>query len=322
MTFCVLTAARRIDLDADHELGAQQLQQPGLRSRGGRRGRRRRRLDHLHLGARRQAFGRCPGGESFAHGADVRGRGAAAAADDAHAELERARREFPEVLGAREVDVAAFDELRQPGVRHHGHRRVAGRLHHLLQHLEARLRADAAVDAHHVRAGRAQRRDRLGGRVPVQRLAVQPEGHLGDHRHVEREPAQRTQRRRDLARGPGTSRAGSSRSRPRAVPPRPRRKWRSASATRMWPNGSSGLPSGPIEPATNAFTPTISRAPRAIFTPWRAMARVWSSRPCAARRTGLAPNVLVSISSAPAARYSRCSSSTSVGRLRFSSSKH
>ncbi len=100
------------------------------------------------------------------------------------------------------------------------------------------------------------------------------------------------------------------------------RKAVSASATVIWPKGSSGRPSGPIEPATKALTPTISRAARATLTPWRASSRASPSSPCAARRTGFAPKVLVSMSSAPALRYSRWMASTSAGWERLSSSKH
>ena len=57
------------------------------------------------------------------------------------------------------------------------------------------------------------------------------------------------------------------------------RKIPSASAAEICPKGSRGLPRGPIAPATNASTPTISRAVRAILTPWRAIARTFSSNP-------------------------------------------
>ena len=61
---------------------------------------------------------------------DVLGRGAAAAADEPHAELEHAAREHAEVLGRGDVDEAAVDAARQAGVglRAHRQRRAATQL--------------------------------------------------------------------------------------------------------------------------------------------------------------------------------------------------
>ena len=66
-----------------------------------------------------------------------------------------------------------------------------------------------------------------------------------------------------------------------------------------------GAPSGPIEPATSASRPATSRASRASCAPRRASAPAWSARPSGASRTRFAPNVAVSMRSAPASRYSR-----------------
>ena len=84
---------------------------------------------------------------------------------------------------------------------------------------------------------------------------------------------------------------------------RPRGTRRSASATAIVPKGSSGRPSGPIEPATNAGDARRSRARRAPCA--RPGGR--SRAPCPRARgprgaLRFAPKVLVSMSSAPAAR--------------------
>ena len=109
---------------------------------------------------------------------------------------------------------------------------------------------------------------------------------------------------------PSTARASSSASPnvsaiKRAAPPsrspsacsRKMARTRSGSISRT---SASGLPSGPMAPATKTFSPATSRASRAILTPCRLISRTRSSRPCGARRTRLAPNVLVSMTSAPA----------------------
>ena len=63
-----------------------------------------------------------------------------------------------------------------------------------------------------------------------------------------------------------------------------------------------GVPSGPIEPATSASRPTTSRASRATWAARRFRRLVWGASPKAASRTRFAPNVAVSMISAPAAR--------------------
>ena len=159
MTFCVLMPRGGSISTLTTNFLRSMPEQAGFGRRGRSGGGGRRGLEDAHFGARRQALGRLARGKALAHGADVRRRRAAAAADQARAELQRARRELGEVFGRREVDVAALDELRQPGVRHRRDGRAARGGHHLLEHLEARLRADAAVDAHHVGARlRAARR--------------------------------------------------------------------------------------------------------------------------------------------------------------------
>ena len=60
-----------------------------------------------------------------------------------------------------------------------------------------------------------------------------------------------------------------------------------------------GSPVGPIDPATATSRPLTSRASRANLTPALTICSNWSSSPRAASLSGLAPNVLVSITSAP-----------------------
>ena len=80
----------------------------------------------------------------------------------------------------------------------------------------------------------------------------------------------------------------------RKYAPRPRRGV-------IVPKGSSGLPSGPIEPATNALTPDdLARGARATLTPCRAIRRTFVLEPVSARAArALAPKVLVSIELGP-----------------------
>ena len=82
-----------------------------------------------------------------------------------------------------------------------------------------------------------------------------------------------------------------------------------------------GEPSGPTEPPTSASRPLTSRASRASCAARRLNAPTWPSRPQAARRCRLAPNDSVSISSAPASRYSRWAAPTISGWVVTSSSR-
>jgi len=81
--------------------------------------------------------------------------------------------------------------------------------------------------------------------------------------------------------------------------------------------------SGPTDPATKTCSAMAASltALRARIAPWRFSSATFLSRPIGARRVRLAPKVFVSIIRAPAARYSRCSSSTREGRTRFRCSK-
>ena len=164
-------APRRVDLDRDDEpAGVEQLGQarrgrrvvgrwPRRRCddrstrdvrgrRAGRRGRRRRRVS-----------GRV---ERRPHRGDVLGRRPAAATDDPRAGREQAWRDVPEVLGARGVDEAPLEPLREPGVRHDRSRRVRRRPGAPIASSASRQAAGPgpAVDADRVRARRGSRRPR------------------------------------------------------------------------------------------------------------------------------------------------------------------
>ena len=93
------------------------------------------------------------------------------------------------------------------------------------------------------------------------------------------------------------------------------------SASARWRISRVGGPSGPIDPATSESRPATSRASRASWAPRRASRPARSARPYGARRTRLAPNVAVSMRSAPAARYSRWIAPMSSGRVATSSSR-
>ena len=67
------------------------------------------------------------------------------------------------------------------------------------------------------------------------------------------------------------------------------------------PSGSRYLPSGPIEPSTQTSRPADSRTSRARRTPRRLISRSCASTPCTPSLKRLAPKVLVSMASAPAA---------------------
>ena len=163
-------AARRVDLDRDDEAaGVEELGQARRRRRvvGGatpsasvRRGRRPR--------SRRCGLGRGGRGGSAAargrgrverrpHRGDVLRRRPAAAADDPGSGGQQARRHGPEVLGARGVDEAALEPLRQSGVGHDRPRGVAvGRGAHRLERVEAGRGSGSAVDPDRVGSRRGR----------------------------------------------------------------------------------------------------------------------------------------------------------------------
>ena len=79
-------------------------------------------------------------------------------------------------------------------------------------------------------------------------------------------------------------------------------------------------PIGPIAPAMKTSRPATSRASRASLTPGELICSSSSSRKCAASLRRFAPNVFVSISSAPALMKLTCSETTASGARRFASS--
>ena len=83
-----------------------------------------------------------------------------------------------------------------------------------------------------------------------------------------------------------------------------------------------GPASGPIDPATRASRPATSRASRATWAARRFRRWARSASPNAARRSRFAPNVAVSMRSAPASRYSRWMAPMRSGRVVASSSRH
>ena len=121
--------------------------------------------------------------------------------------------------------------------------------------------------------------------------------------------------------GPRTSRGRSGRPRPRAGRRSARGTSARAAASAMAGPPRAGEPSGPTEPPTSASRPLTSRASRASCAARRLNAPTWPSRPHVASRCRLAPNDSVSISSAPASRYSRWAAPTISGWVVTSSSR-
>ncbi len=91
-----------------------------------------------------------------------------------------------------------------------------------------------------------------------------------------------------------------------------------------WDLRRARRPSGPTEPAIHTAWPLISRASRASLTPRKLISRCWraSRTPSSARRRGLAANVLVWTTSAPARMYARWISRTQSPCSRLSRSRH
>ncbi len=111
-----------------------------------------------------------------------------------------------------------------------------------------------------------------------------------------------------------------------SMPPSSRPSSCSRNIVRAARSESPALPrfggaSGPTEPPTSASRPLTSRASRATWAARRLRRWTSVSRPTTARRRRLAPSDKVSISSAPASRYSRCAAPTSSGRVAASSSR-
>jgi hypothetical protein len=150
--------AGRVDLDRDHEpAGGEQFGE--TRRRRGALGR----FERGPIGKRRAGLGpraradrltRNERVERSPHRRDVLGRRPATPTDDPCPDVDHLLRDLPEVLGARRVDEAAFEPLRQPGVRHDRARRVVGcGPAHRLEGVDRGVRTDSAVDPNHVGPG-------------------------------------------------------------------------------------------------------------------------------------------------------------------------
>ncbi len=104
--------------------------------------------------------------------------------------------------------------------------------------------------------------------------------------------------------------------------PRPSSSW--ACSLKNWlcstVSNRSTSPSGPIEPAMKTSSPETSRASRASRTAVELICSSSSSRKWPASLRRLAPNVFVSISSAPARMKLACSATTLSGARRLASS--
>src|SRR5262245_39518190 len=102
--------------------------------------------------------------------------------------------------------------------------------------------------------------------------------------------------------------------------PRPSRIAACSAKSSRRTRGAAGSPSGPIEPPMKTSRPVTSRASRASLTPAEMIASRSSSRKWCASFRRLAPNVFVSISSAPALMKLTWSDTTASGARRFASS--
>ena len=176
----------RVELHRDDELA---LTQPALERR--RRPQRaeargladRRRADADHRAARLASHAGLPI-EHLAHGRDVLGRRAAAAADETRARVHHPAGVLGHVGGRREVDETLVDPAREPGVRLDRERDATGRRQHLLQHLVERARADRAVRAERLDAAPDEASRHVDRRAARERHALVRERHLRDDRQV------------------------------------------------------------------------------------------------------------------------------------------
>ena len=225
-----IEADRRVHLDRDDEAPARDLRgerAPLRRSGGGwtrpgRMARRRRRStsarDRL---VRRRVLGSVlDDGAGHARGGgdapDVLGRRAAAAADEAHAELEHAARVDAEVLGRRDVDHALVDPAREAGVRRP--RSTGAPIgDHLLDRGEDGHRAVGAVHADDARAPlpREPRRSRSASVPSAMRPRSSSETLRDDGHRAAAPPRPRPRPRRAARASGGWSRRRSRRRRPR-----------------------------------------------------------------------------------------------------------
>ena len=156
------------------------------------------------------------------------------------------------VFGRAQINVAAFNGRRQPGVGHRAER-LRGVRDHLLDGFEHHLRTGRAIQPDHVHRPFVQAAREIFGRGAVPQTAVVFDAQLRDDRQVRR---RRLRARRESPRGFRSGREtfrGSAD--PRRLPPAPRPARETcarASAKLVGPSGSRRMPSGPTAPATNA----------------------------------------------------------------------
>ena len=226
-----------------------------------------------------------------------------------------------EVRGSGRVDELAGDALGQPGVRQD---RAGDRLARRTgpdQRVEAGDRSRAAVDPDDVDAGVDQGRRRGLRRRPVEEDELLAEREGRDDRQVRGGPCL-GDRPRGRPRAPRTSRSRTGRRRPRGGRRPARARPSGRRPGRSVPGRGSGRRAARSSPATSASRPATSRASRATWAARRFRRWARSASPNAARRSRLAPNVAVSMRSAPASRYSRWMAPMRSGRVVASSSRH
>ena len=177
-----------------------------------------------------------------------------------------------------------------------------------------RDRPDAAVDADRVDARGGQRRDRLLGRRAVREHQVLAEGHRRDDRDVAGGPrlVDGEQQVAQVEEGLDDEQVDAALEQAVDLLPErgPDRRVRRGGAAR-----ASAARAGRSTPPTHASRPDTSRASRATCAARRLNRPASAARPYGSSRNRLAPNVSVSIRSAPASRYSRWIVPTRSGRL-------
>ena len=123
---------------------------------------------------------RVNGAHGRAHGANVVGRGAAAAAHELHSRLDGLAGKAGHVLRRAEVDIATLDGARHAGVGHGGQRQRGGRAHGF-NGGEHRGRSGGAVDPDGVRAPLGEQRGGQRGGCAVQAVALLVHRHHHQH---------------------------------------------------------------------------------------------------------------------------------------------
>ncbi len=178
------------------------------------------------------------------------------------ARLHKLPREARHVLRRSQIDAAALDDLRRPGVGHRRQRQPGHRAHPL-DHRQHDRRARAAVAAHRIRAPvRELPRSVLGSR-PVEAVAILVHRHHHDHLQPAAFGLRRSQRLLRLVHRHHRldhEQVGSD------ARPTLRQRLHLLARTRAYaspgetlPSAPTRTPSGPIAPATNASAACFSR---------------------------------------------------------------